>query len=130
MLDTLGREFRDYQICSLPESSPEKPMEEQWLQLKKLTDECGAPLLQHLPTFMLNVLSIPHSNAACERIFSLVRRNRTDFRASMSVQTLENLTVLKQSCQSGGCCFNRITDPSLLKSCKEATMVGLSGKGQ
>jgi hypothetical protein len=44
---------------------------------------------------MLGILVIPHSNADSERIFSQVRKNRTEIRPNLSVSTLSSLMVLK-----------------------------------
>ena len=44
---------------------------------------------------MLGILAIPHSSSHCERIFSTVRKNRTDQRASLSDDTLKALLILK-----------------------------------
>ena len=52
----------------------------------------GKPKLANL---MLGILVIPHSNADSERIFSQVRKNRTETRPNLSVSTLSSLMVLK-----------------------------------
>ena len=44
---------------------------------------------------MKGLLTIPHSNAHCERIFSSIRKNRTDQRAILGDGTLEALLVVK-----------------------------------
>ena len=46
------------------------------------------------------ILAIPHSNAGCEIIFSMVRKNKTDQRASMSSETPNALMVLKSRAKS------------------------------
>ena len=44
---------------------------------------------------MLGILTFPHSNAACERIFSLIQINKTDFRSSLKPETLQAILVAK-----------------------------------
>ena len=66
---------------------------------------------------MMGIL-IPVSNSGCERVFNLVRRNRTDFCSSMSADTTEALTVLK--CKGGLCYDSKLSD-TLLKKYKQAT---------
>ena len=44
---------------------------------------------------MLSLLAIPHSNTECEQIFSIVKKNLTNFRCGLSNETLENLMLLK-----------------------------------
>ena len=46
---------------------------------------------------MLGILTIPHSSANCEMVFSGVRKNKTDTRSSMGDDTLEALMVEKSS---------------------------------
>ena len=46
---------------------------------------------------MCGIMTIPHSSAHCERVFSCVRKNRTEQRASLSDRTLESLLVFKSA---------------------------------
>jgi len=46
---------------------------------------------------MCGIMTIPHSSAHCERVFSCVRKNRTEQRDSLSDRTLESLLVLKSA---------------------------------
>ena len=46
---------------------------------------------------MLGILTIPHSSAHCERIFSCVRKNRTEQRSCLGDDTLEALLVIKST---------------------------------
>ena len=121
--DVLDSEMRSYKQCDLPTFSKETPMDVRWKELLKLKDECGNILLPHLPKVMVRILSIPHSNASCERIFSVVRKNRTDFRANMETETLQSLLILKQT---GGECFNRKFTPEVITACKKATQEHLN----
>ena len=50
---------------------------------------CCTWLLHH--KVMLAILCIFHSNADCERIFSLVTNNKTEFRPNMKTETLNSL---------------------------------------
>lgn len=63
-----------------------------------------------------------HSNADCERLFSTVRKNKTDFRASMSTKTLSSILTHKtmMSAQSQVCHAVQHRD-ELLKQAKSAT---------
>ena len=124
-IDEVEEEFRSYQSCDLPNTPDfeKQSMDQQWKTLQKLKNHSGSPLLEHLPSIMLKIISIPHSNASSERIFSLVRVNRTDFRSSMSVETLQSLLILKQNTQE---CFKRDPSANVLKACKSATTVSLA----
>lgn len=54
-----------------------------------------------LPDFALSVLSLPHSNADCERIFSNVNAIKTKYRNKLVTETI-NGTLLTKQCIQGG----------------------------
>lgn len=125
--DDLQMQFAEFQSCLLPEDLP-NAIDEKWKAISdNVKDLAGKPCLRELAAVMCHILAIPHSNAACERIFSTVRKNRTDFRASMSSQTLENILIVKQKNEV---CYERQNSSELLKSCKAATARALAEKQQ
>ena len=78
---------------------------------------------------MLVILSVSHSNAEGERIFSVVRINATEFRSSLSTPVLSDALVSKLYWQAAGIpCHKRQLTPALLQKCKKATMVHVKGK--
>lgn len=79
----------------------------------------GVPKYDRLSRLMLSVLTLPHSNAECERVFSLVKKNRSQFRSSESNDTLESISVLKT--RSSGPCYMNSFPPEILKKAKKAT---------
>ena len=92
-------QFAAYQSTDLKTAVGEKVlndrMDEQWKQIGLLTDENGNTLFHELSEVMLAVLTIPRSSAHCEKVFSTVRKNRTDQRSSLSDDTLQTLLTLK-----------------------------------
>ena len=65
--------------------------------------------LPNLSKVALSLLTIPHSNAAEEQVFSLVRKNKTDFRANLDLETsLSSIITIK---------MNR---PASLQACLQA----------
>ncbi|GFO30260.1 hypothetical protein PoB_005676500 [Plakobranchus ocellatus] len=94
-IDILLEEFSSLQCCALQLQDYEPTTAEQfWLKLSKTNDSLEQPY-KHISTFMLGLLTIPHSSAHCERIFSAVRKIKTDIRSSISAPTLEAILVLK-----------------------------------
>lgn len=123
-LDSYEEQFRKYQIMDLPkEVVTSTRVDEQWHFLKNfknpITDQVE---LKDLATAMLAVCCIPHSNADAERIFSIVKKNYTESRASMKVETLSNLLVSKVT----NCHGNLHMSKELLGKCKKATREMLS----
>ncbi|KAL8616083.1 hypothetical protein ACOMHN_064633 [Nucella lapillus] len=119
--DQLQAEFTDYQSWEVPSHlmTEEKVATEQlWAQITKVKDCNEAMRFQVLPRVMLGILLLPVSNAACERVFSVARRNRTVFRSSMGKDTTEALLVLKSK---GGACFENTFADNVLTKCKAAT---------
>lgn len=118
--DTVHTEFLDYQAESNlpPEVMQQQRAEEQWHSISKMTDHNGNSKYSNLARIMQRILLIPVSNCACERIFSLVRK-KTDFRGTMSTDTLGALMVLKAG--SKGPCYETPLSSQLLQTCKSAT---------
>ena len=51
-----------------------------------------------LSKIALSVLTIPHSNAAEERVFSMIKKNKTEFRANLDLsKTLDSIMVIKMN---------------------------------
>ena len=122
-VDFLHDEFLAYQALEkVPVVTPLNDMEEHWKALSTVTDHNGARQFHHLALVMQKILLIPVSNAACERVFSFVRANKTDYRGSLQEKTLSSLLVLKNSMQNQQvkCHSVPLTKP-LLKICKQAT---------
>lgn len=102
--DTVIEQFAVYQSTDLKTALGEEwlksRMDEQWKQIALLTDENGNIFFHELSEVMLAVLTIPHSSAHCERVFSTVRKNRTDQRSSLSDDTLQALLTLKSRAET------------------------------
>ncbi|RUS81175.1 hypothetical protein EGW08_011040 [Elysia chlorotica] len=66
-----------------------------WPQISQMKTDEGDLQYPQLASIMKGLLCIPHSNADAERVFSIVRKNKTEARASMSRQLLSDTIVLK-----------------------------------
>lgn len=123
--DTLRQEFDHYRINELPKAVESEPRcDRQWhlLLIHKSID--GSFPYENLARLALNVLSIPHSNAAAERIFSVVRKNRNECRSLMSNDTLNTLLVNKVRQSFSSSRPIQLTE-QLLRKCKRSTMESL-----
>lgn len=92
-ISDVQNEFATFQCTDIGHISTDR-VDTTWFKIGQLKEN-GQPLFNHLPRIMLSLLTIPHSSAHCERIFSVVRKNKTDFRGNMSRDTLEALVVAK-----------------------------------
>lgn len=75
-------------------------------QISQLKDQRGEKLFKFLPTFMLSILSLPHSNAACERLFSQVNDIKTKKRNKLITKTIKGNILAQQSIRRSGNCVD------------------------
>ena len=68
-----------------------------WAYIGTMKNDDGCSLkFQHLPKIAKLVLTLPHSNASEERVFSLIRLNKTPYRSSLDVDgTLSSILTVK-----------------------------------
>ena len=76
--ETLEEEFSHLQLESFEPSFFSQPIDQQWFQIREMKNVLNQPKYETLAFFMLGLLTIPHSNSECERIFSQVRKNKTE----------------------------------------------------
>ena len=70
------------------------------MSMEKCGDELRFPIISRL---MLNLMSLPHSSAAAERIFSMVSNIKTKHRSRLQTQTLNSLLHSKALLQNVNC---------------------------
>ena len=111
-MDKLADEFVEFQLledASIPEGVWNKAtvsvdegndvayhrMDVLWQYISTMKLPCRAPRFPMLSKVAMLVLVIPHSNAEEERIFSMVRKNKTAFRPSLDPKgTLSSIFTL------------------------------------
>lgn len=93
-VDSLTEQFVLYQSQDLnSELAKYGRVDEKWNAIGQMRAQDGSLMFNHLADFILGILCIPHSSAHCERVFSVVRKKRTDQRSSLGKRTLEALLV-------------------------------------
>ena len=80
--------------------------------------------LPNLSRVALSVLTIPHSNATEERVFSLIRKNKTDFRSTLDLERSLNAIVTIEMNKPASLvpCHRFRPSTDLLKKCKAVCM--------
>ena len=122
-MDELEEQFSNIQVEDLSSVLQLDRADEQWAMIGKITDVTGNLRYPDLTKLAQSVLLIPHSNASCERVFSNVRKVRTDFRGSMSASTLEAICTVKMDMQnSQTSCYEGTYTREETKAAKKATM--------
>jgi hypothetical protein len=125
--DQIEIQFSHYQIEKLSADIIEEDrIDKSWSMISQIKGFDGKPNFSELANLMLGILVIPHSNADSERIFSQVRKNRTETRPNLSISTLSSLMVLKTYMTSmDKKCYEHIYTTKQLKSAKLATYQAL-----
>ena len=98
-------------------------MDHTWKNIGHKIDHSGELPFRDVSDVMLGILTIPHSSAHCERVFSCVRKNKTDVRNSLGDDTLEALLVVKSNRVS---CIDREYSSQTLRDLKSAYHRSLS----
>ncbi|XP_077423442.1 zinc finger protein 862-like isoform X2 [Vanacampus margaritifer] len=124
--EQLKDEWEDYQLIPddlLPQKSqdgqPIRP-ETFWPHVFKMKTGLGLDRFPLMRKMYLILLSLPHSNADSERVFSHVRKIHTEYRKTMGTDTLTSLLQMKLNCDN---CSSQVR-PSLeqIKSAKSCTL--------
>ena len=84
-----------------------------WLNVNIMESPLGRRKYHHLSILALNLLSISASNADSERVFSFVTRIKTNFRTSLSTETVSALIGCHLN-NTFKCCEQRKCDNALL----------------
>lgn len=103
-LQTIDDQWRLLSLVALSDNIiNEKETDKFWVLLKNL--ESGQ--FYELAMFALSVMSLPHSNASCERIFSKINRVKTKSRNKLITNTVSS-TIMASECikKNENCCYN------------------------
>ena len=108
-----------------------KRIDEAWHAIGQIPDVAtGLPKFGILSAVVKGILVIFHSNADCERIFSLVNKNKTEFRSNISTKTLGSLLTRKTVMSANSqVCHSVQHAKSLLSRAKSATYVHHAAAG-
>ena len=134
-MDTLEEEFLVYQAVS--EADIPAHIWEESKVVEKLDDDSAEAVTYHrmdmiwgslqeklpnLSKVALAVLTIPQSNAGEERVFSMIRKNKTDFCSNLDLQTsLSSIMTIKMNKPEKLLpCHKFKPSNNLLKKCKAA----------
>ena len=122
--DELEMEFQLYQSANLEKITTDKKrrMDTMWADVGDLESDDGTRQFGKLSEVMLAILTIFHSNADCERIFSQIRKVKSEDKGRMTVETLNS--ILAHKCASIGTgvqCFEYKPPPELINIVKGIT---------
>ena len=117
-LDNLHSEVIDYKLADdIPQ---EDKIDKYWGQVSKLKTAGGSVRFPVLSRLMKILLVIPHSNAASERTFFMLRNIDTMHRSDLQQDTI--CALLSCKLNSDACCYDFQWPDELLHQCKQATL--------
>lgn len=102
-LQTIDNEWRKLQLFKIDDVLKQiKNTDEFWYYLYSLQSE-GDFLFKNVSTFVLQILSLPHSSVDCERIFSKVNLTKTKVRNKLQTPALNGLLLSNQFMKKTSC---------------------------
>ncbi|MGH0170216.1 UNVERIFIED_CONTAM: hypothetical protein FKN15_058767 [Acipenser sinensis] len=134
--DKLSDEFLDYQLMEekdIPRSIWEQAvsrvseqevyhrMDKVWAHMATIKSPVtGMPKLPRLSKVAQLILTLPHSNADAERVFSMIGLNKTDTRNALALEgTLSSIMTIKMSGMEPNC-FKYEPPAEVIKASKSA----------
>lgn len=94
-----------------------------WRAVAKATNSVGEALFPNLSAMVFALLCLPASNAAVERVFSLVTVTKTDHRNKLTVRNLEMILHVRCGLKEYfGCCNNFKPSERFLEKFNSAVM--------
>lgn len=75
-----------------------------WGKAAVLKNEIGEFLFKKVAQFVLGILSLPHSNADSERVFSQINLAKTKNRSKLIVPTIKGIILANQHIKKAGGC--------------------------
>ena len=130
-LNDLQKEFGYYRCLPFDEVQLRVPIDEFWgLMATQTKPGTALPQFPLLAEFCLALCVLPHGNADCKRVFSMVRHIKTEFRNKLGNDTEQAIiAVNRNTIQNGNqCCYTVKATDEVLKAAKSATSRALKQK--
>ncbi|XP_048237948.1 uncharacterized protein LOC125372340 [Haliotis rufescens] len=112
LTDELTEEFLEYSLTP-PEELPSSTLkpEQYWIKLQKQKTLDGTRRFKYLSALAIKLCLIPNSNADTERLFSMVKKIKTEGRSELDNSTVCALLSCKVNCKDPcySCTFSKDT---------------------
>lgn len=122
-LNQIDQEWRLLRNFDFDKFSDTEPIQEFWLKISKLKLGNDNPFCPNLCSFIFSILSLPHSSATVERIFSEINLNKTKIRNRLSPDTLCGILHTKSLLATSNC-FNLTINPEMFQKFKSENLYG------
>lgn len=119
-LDRLSDQWNDLSLYAKQfENLIQKEPAVFWLALKQVTDGNEKPKFDILTDLMCTLLTLPHSSACVERVFSQVNIVKTKQTNRLLCQTVSNRILAKQAVSKHSCCYTWVPGSRLVEDVRE-----------
>ena len=128
-INDLRKEYATYSSLPIEDTITDMPVDKFWSWVgKQKTPGTALPYFPLLAEFCQALCVLPHGNADCERVFSMVRHIKTEFRNQLGNETEQALLAVHRNAlqNQGQCCYEVKVPKELLKEAKSATMRALA----
>jgi hypothetical protein len=121
-LDKLDDEWQEMILCNDQLKSvnmESRPAEQFWPGLRDMESASGEKKFVCLGSFMVGMMSLPHSSACVERVFSEANGLKTKYTNSMHVATLSTRMLARQHVTRHGSCITWEPEKELVKDVRD-----------
>lgn len=115
LIDDQWRFLAEY-VFNEGEINENDDIDEFWAKLLKYKNKIDIPIFNNLARFVLNILTLPLSNAACERIFSKVNGIKTKSRNKLITNTINCCLLSSQYVNNNGECVNFVPTEDMISN--------------
>ncbi len=124
--ELLKEEFDDLQlleddVISTVMDGRQRRFDHVWGDVMALKTALGVVRFPAITRVIIPLLGLPHSNAECERVFSMVRKIHTDSRKSLLPETLTSYMQCKINFDA--CCYDLEVTSDMRQLAKHAAYV-------
>lgn len=102
-LQKIDNQWRTLISTNFSQEILDKDIDVMWNDIMNLENGNGEKKFKELSHFVLSVLSAPHSNASCERVFSKVNLIKTDIRNKLKTKTVNSLLLSSDLVKTNTC---------------------------
>lgn len=93
-----------------------------WANVYNMQDLDGNYLYKDLVKFIFELFTLPHSNAACERVFSKANLNVTKIRSRLATKTINSIIITSDELKRNNGCYNCTPDKTLINKMTSANL--------
>lgn len=120
VVQLLDNEWRNLDATNLAYILPNCNIVDFYNKIGEITDEEGNFMFKHLCKFIMQILSLPTSNADAERLFSKLTLMKTKTRNRLQLPSINALILVSETVKAQGSCIDFMPTQTMLNIIKES----------